>query len=346
MSLFARWLGLTLLVSVASPIAVAAAGEPGAGEVSADDLSQRRDAARDLARRGLQKVDAGDVAGGLPLLLEAEAKFHAPTHLLFIAQAYAALGKLGSAGRYYEALLREALPDYAPEEFRQARDLGRTELDALWPRIPKIRLVLENAAPSDARVALDGKSIQPSTRERTEQSAFLLVDADEPHEITVEVRTESRGGRVTVREGETQELRLAFSPEPKRTAEPSTPPPPYLTPGIIVLGTGAAGLIVGAVTGILSLQKVDELNDRCPTHVDCDPRFQPLADDARLLGDVSTGLFVVGGVAAVAGIVLLAWPAPKPQSANTQTSRGLESSDYGLRLVTSGLGLALEGGWQ
>ncbi len=94
LSLFARRLACALLISLALPSASAAAGEPGAG-ASADDLSQRRDAARELAQRGLQKIDAGDVSGGLALLLEAEAKFHAPTHLLFIAQAYASLGKLG-----------------------------------------------------------------------------------------------------------------------------------------------------------------------------------------------------------------------------------------------------------
>jgi hypothetical protein len=81
---------------------------------------------------------------------------------------------------------------------------------------------------------------------------------------------------------------------------------------VLSLSTAGALAVAGTVTGILSMKKVDQLDDRCPNKVGCNPADQPLADDARVLGNASTATFAIGGVAAVTGIVLLVVDATSP----------------------------------
>jgi hypothetical protein len=92
-------------------------------------------------------------------------------------------------------------------------------------------------------------------------------------------------------------------------------PPPAKTGGLrwtplayAGVGLAAAGLVVGGVTGGLSLAQVGSVKGKCsgtlcPTGVDGD------LQSARTLGTVSTVAFVAAGVGAVAGAVgLFAWP--------------------------------------
>lgn len=68
-------------------------------------------------------------------------------------------------------------------------------------------------------------------------------------------------------------------------------------------GIGAAGLAVGAITGILAMGKASDVKDGCPQN-HC--RTQPLVDEAssgKTLGTVATIGFIVGGVGAAVGLV-------------------------------------------
>ncbi len=94
--------------------------------------------------------------------------------------------------------------------------------------------------------------------------------------------------------------------------EAAAPPPPSHPPpsagsrllGFITLGVGAVGLGIGAATGALSLSRVSDLEARCGGYR-CTPAEEPDAHRAKTLGTISTAAFVVGGVAAAAGVVLL-----------------------------------------
>src|SRR5205814_86585 len=61
---------------------------------------------------------------------------------------------------------------------------------------------------------------------------------------------------------------------------------------------------IGAVTGIMSLNRVGHLEDACTNKV-CSPSQQDTIDAAGTLGTVSTVGFVVGGAGIGTGIVLL-----------------------------------------
>ena len=83
--------------------------------------------------------------------------------------------------------------------------------------------------------------------------------------------------------------------------------------GIGALGLGAAGLVLGAVTGGLAIGKHSNLKTECPTG-SCDTTAsQSDLSTYQTLGALSTAGFVIGGVGAAGGLVMLLM-APKSES--------------------------------
>jgi hypothetical protein len=70
------------------------------------------------------------------------------------------------------------------------------------------------------------------------------------------------------------------------------------------LVVGAAGLGLGAVTGVLAFVKIHDVQSRC-AGVRCPPSEQANVDAAGTLGNVSTISLVLGGVGVAAGTVIL-----------------------------------------
>jgi hypothetical protein len=66
-------------------------------------------------------------------------------------------------------------------------------------------------------------------------------------------------------------------------------------------------VIVGAITGVLSLSKVSDLRQSCPQN-QCSSAEQGAINSAQSLGTTSTIAFVLGGVGAAAGTVLFVHP--------------------------------------
>jgi len=75
-------------------------------------------------------------------------------------------------------------------------------------------------------------------------------------------------------------------------------------PAYVAFATGGAGVIAGAITGILSLSKVHDLREACPANR-CPPSEQGEIHSAQLFGTTSTIGFAVGGVGVAAGTLLL-----------------------------------------
>ncbi|MBW2457699.1 MAG: hypothetical protein JRI68_24555, partial [Deltaproteobacteria bacterium] len=67
-------------------------------------------------------------------------------------------------------------------------------------------------------------------------------------------------------------------------------------------GVGAAGFIVGGVTGGVTLARVSDLDEQCPDR-SCPATVQEDLDEAEVISHVSTVGFVVGGVGVAVGVV-------------------------------------------
>ena len=119
---------------------------------------------------------------------------------------------------------------------------------------------------------------------------------------------EERAGAEAEREAQRQAEEREQASEP----EPATPPPASadeptdeagLSPLVwIGFGIGGAGLLVGAITGAVSLSQASSLQDDCPEDV-CTPDRQEDIDSMITMANLSNVGFVVAGVGAALGVV-------------------------------------------
>lgn len=127
--------------------------------------------------------------------------------------------------------------------------------------------------------------------------AFLQL-APVDHESRPEVEARVVTLRRTLGEGETNGSSLELPPEdaPARRS-------PLVAPGVVMLATGVASMVAGAVLGGITLSRDRSLSEECGGDGRCDPaRVRPI-DRLALATDVT--LFAGLGVALV-GAVLLA----------------------------------------
>ncbi len=94
---------------------------------------------------------------------------------------------------------------------------------------------------------------------------------------------------------------------PAPAAEPKASP--YKTAAIVSFSVAGAGLVVGAVTGIMAIDKHSTLEGECSNGC-VTPESQDRLSTYHTLGTVSTIGFIVAGVGATTGIVAL-FAAPK-----------------------------------
>lgn len=93
--------------------------------------------------------------------------------------------------------------------------------------------------------------------------------------------------------------------EPPKPLPPAPPPEKASGPGPgpwILMGSGAALLVAGTVTGVIALGKTNDIEDRCPNDV-C-PRSFDLDSErgtAKTFVRVTDVLFIVGGLAVAGG---------------------------------------------
>ena len=123
--------------------------------------SERKATARAAYLEGVKLQDAGNCAEALPRFEAAQKLFDAPTHLLHIGQCQAANGKLVEASETYQALALKALPNDAPDAFKQAQEDAKKELGHIKPRIPTLRIQIAPAPSSLSSlvVKLNGNAI-------------------------------------------------------------------------------------------------------------------------------------------------------------------------------------------
>ncbi len=95
------------------------------------------------------------------------------------------------------------------------------------------------------------------------------------------------------------------APETDHPTPPIDDEPAGVSPWVYVgFGVGAAGLLVGTITGIVTLTRSSSLEDECPEY-QCPADKQSELDSAFTLAHVSTAGFVVGGVGVAVGVLAL-----------------------------------------
>jgi hypothetical protein len=314
---------------LAAVLAVAVHAPAAHAQVSAED----RATARTLSFEGEEALQKKDYARAADRFARAESLIHVPTLLLGLARANAGLGKLVAAQEQYMRIVREGAPPGAsPAVLRAVADATK-EVEAVRARVPSV--VIDVVGGTDAKVTLDGVPVS--------SAALGVKRAIDPGAHVF--RAEAAGfapatATITVAEGKTETVTLRLAPA--AAAGPVAAPiatsvaTPVVTPpagpnggsppagaapaktsavkaiGFAAIGLGGAGLIAGGITGAMALGAHSTLVKEGCTKAGC-------ADVAErssyyTLGAVSTAGFIVGGILAAGGVVMVV-TAPKTKVA-------------------------------
>jgi Tetratricopeptide repeat len=293
---------------------------------SAQSSDADKATARVLAQQGQDALDKKDFPTAADRFERARQLYPAPTLAVALARAQIGMGKWIAAQETLNRVLREGSPAGSPPAYAKAVLDARKELDVLEPRIPSV--IINVKGPPTLRVTIDG-ALVPSAA----LGVNRLVD---PGAHTVRAEAEgfaSAQATVNASEHQVESVALVLVPgaaspppvepphPPPSTPPPSSSPPPASPPpasggstlrtvGFVGIGVGAAGLVMGAVTGGLAVSKHGDLATGCQGG-HCPPSEYGALDSYHLMTNLSDAGLVVGGVLAAAGVVLVV-TAPKP----------------------------------
>ncbi len=213
---------------------------------------------------------------------------------------------------------------------------GRAE--ALEKRIPKL-IVKVSGAPRGVVVHVGDRVVEPGVE--------LHLDPGE-----VVLTAEAPGFRakklpVSLKEGQVSEIELgpldkdAVTAKTKPDAPVPTPPPGEhgerssngtRTLAYALAGVGLASLVVGGVTGIMTLDRASTVKDHCDGDLACDGVGARAASSGKTLSLVSTITVIAGVVGIGAGGVLLLTAPPRRTA---MTTIGPGPGDLGLMMRRS-----------
>jgi hypothetical protein len=278
------------------------------------DADSDRQAAQALFEKSEELMKAKNYAAACPKLEEVTRLV--PDGLgakLTLAECYEGAGKLASAWTTYAQVESLAARLGQPERQTLARDRAL----ALKPRLAHliIRVPTEVSELAGLEVKRDGKPVGPA------QFGEAIPADVGSHKIEVaatgkapwskDANVAAEGSEVTITVPALKDGTAAAQPGGGGQGGDTVPPPAegeeptWLLPfGIAVGSVGVAGLIVGGVMGGLAIGKQNDAEEKCPANR-CSAEGNDARTGAGTFADVSTAMFIAGGVLAAAGIVVI-----------------------------------------
>ena len=279
-----------------------------AGLARAQSTAADRETARSLMDAGDRSVEARDDAGALRSYRAADSMMHVPTTGIEVAKVLARLGQLVEAREQALAVTRLPKGTAEPAAFVQARAEAERLAGSLSSRIPTLTLRLNGLGTGQmARVMVDGEIVPLEA-----QSLPRRVDPGLHRVVASAERRGDVSSEVVLAEGQAVRLDLAFAPLPAAPwatipSEPPRPPPvqsrsPTLATWI-ALGAGGAGLLAGAVGGVVELSQASTLKSRC-AGTTCLPSDAATLSSVRTLAAIVDVALALGAAGVVTGAVL------------------------------------------
>lgn len=282
-----------------------------------------------LFQEGRALMERGDYAAACPKLAESQRLDPGGGTLLNLALCRKGEGRTATAW----VLFREAAAVAAREGKSDREAAARAEIAELEPKLSRMVVTVPEAARVPGLVVtVDGVILEPAAwgvatpvdprplAVRAAADGYVAwetkVDASAPasrSEVTIQPLERAPAGSVP--------------PPPKPPGPGAAPPPParddstgdgQRVVGLVIGGVGAAGVIVGAITGALALSAQSSADEACP---DTDCGIASAVSDnesAHSFATVSNIGFIAGGTLLAAGatIYLLA-PSSDGTSATT-----------------------------
>ena len=284
------WLALMVAAAVVH-VAPDAAAAPTAAE---------KETARKLVKEGRKKLKGGEVDSAIEDFESAHEIMGVPTTGLQLGKAQIEAHLLVEARDTLLAVTRIPEEGREPWQYKKARKDAKKLAKDIEPRIPQLELeLIGRPEGSELSLTIDGDDIS--------MAAIDVPLSLNPGDHVVVVRSGKNERRVEVNlsEGEKSSVTLDVSgliekEEPKKDEpkeEPSGGPSALVYVGY---GVAGAGLLVGGVTGFMTLSKGSDLDDQCVDNR-CPPSAHDDVDAGQTLGTISTVSFIVAGAGAALG---------------------------------------------
>jgi hypothetical protein len=277
-----------------------------------------------------------------------------PETLFHLAECEEGAHRVTSAAATYDDYLAlyDQLPASTRDEERGHEKLASERRRALDAKIPHVIFRLPATVPDGTKVTR--RASDAKDRVEVVVGVQLPIDPGEHYVMTELTGRAPWEKRFFINEGENKTVELDVSPPTKgapdgtRMNRPIAPVPtmlPPLNPGIsgrrvgayVVGSVGLAGIVLGAVTGVVVWGQKGVVTDNCRDGATrlCNPKGESASDTAATFGTVSTVSFAVGLTCLVGGIVLYATePAPARLGSTPRfTALGVNPAQSGASLA-------------
>lgn len=252
---------------------------------------QEKSAAKTAWTLGKRLQTQGKDDEAVIALREAVDKDPKAQYQLDLARALVKTKSYVEAKKLAEAVLATTEPNT-----QRAKQAAQAMIKEVSAKIPTLKITVTGAGSTDASVTIDGESVEVGKERSLDPGSY-------------QVRARSQRGAetsesLTLAEGEHRVVTLTLpDAAPVEKKEESSSSGGNMAPAAVLYGVGGAGLVVGAVLGVLAFQKTSEVQDLCGGNV-CPPEY---ADDVALAQDYGTGstvAFAIGGLGVAAAIIL------------------------------------------
>ncbi len=180
-----------------------------------------RAGARAAASEGLKAFESKRWTEALDLFMRAESLIHAPPHLLYMARSHLQLGHLVKARELYLRIRTESIGPDKPKAFQDAKANAETELAALEPTVPNVKVLVTGAVQKPVSVTIDGVVMNTAL--------IGVVHPIDPGQHTIVAAAEgmtNEAATITIKRGATETVTLQLKPAPGASQAPvpaSTP---------------------------------------------------------------------------------------------------------------------------
>jgi hypothetical protein len=257
---------------------------------------KERAEARALATDGRKALKDKRWTDAIAALKKADKLDPSPALEVDLAQALAGAGKLVDARKVLKAAVDAA--DATPAG-KRARDAAAKAADDLDARIPTVKVKVTGAPADSTTTQIDGIDVDASSPIQVNPGDHT-VSASADGYVSAETQMHFDEGAVKTIPFKLVRVKKAAAADDGARATGSR------VPGAVVTSIGGAVLIGGAITGGLAISASNAAkNQFCDVANQCLPGAQTDISQSKTFGNISTGMFIGGGVVAAVGIVLI-----------------------------------------